>query len=245
MHSSKPVEYHHARITEDVRQNILRGEWEPGRQLPKETDLAESYGVSRMTMNKVLTQLSKEGFLVRRKRSGTFVAQPRGQSAVMEINDIAQEVAALRLNHEWKLFGVQLRLLNEGERRLLDMSDDAKGRRVLFLNGLHLAKGEPFCLETRTIDAAVVPAALKEDFRVTVPGQWLLKSMPFSTANHRIRAVNAVGRDARLLELPVGAACLEVLRKTRLEQNWVTHVRLLYPGEAHQLVADFAPTPPP
>src|ERR1700761_3838600 len=132
MHSSKPVEYRHARITEEVRQNILRGEWEPGHQLPKETDLAESYGVSRMTMNKALTQLSKEGFLVRRKRSGTFVAQPRGQSAVMEINDIAQEVAALRLNHEWKLFGAQLRLLNEDERRLLDMSDDAKGRRLLF-----------------------------------------------------------------------------------------------------------------
>jgi GntR family transcriptional regulator, histidine utilization repressor len=245
MHSSKLVEYRHARITEEVRQNILRGDWEPGRQLPKETDLAESYGVSRMTMNKALTQLSKEGFLVRRKRSGTFVAQPRGQSAVMEINDIAQEVAALRLNHEWKLFGAQLRLLNEDERRLLDMSDDAKGRRLLFVSGLHLAKGEPFCLETRTIDAAVVPAALKEDFSATVPGQWLLKSMPFSTANHRIRAVNAVGRDARLLGLPAGAACLEVLRKTRLEQSWVTHVRLLYPGEAHQLVADFTPTPLP
>ena len=241
MPETKPAGFLHARITENMRQNILKGEWEPGRPLPRETDLADSYCVSRMTMNKVLTQLSREGFLVRRKRSGTFVAQPRAQSAVMAINDIVQEVAALGMTYEWRLFEARLRTLSDSKHRLLDLSADAQDRKVFVVSGLHLAQGRPFCLETRAIDARVVPAVLTKDFKITVPGQWLLQSIPFSTASNRIRAVNSAGRDARVLDLPVGAACLEVLRKTKIEQSWVTHVRLLYPGEAHQLVAEFAP----
>lgn len=241
MSETKQAETHHARIMEDMRQRILSGLWEPGRQLPKETDLADSYGVSRMTMNKVLSQLSREGFLVRRRRSGTVVAQARVQSAVMAISDIAQEVAALGQSYEWHLFKAQQRILNDSEHRLLELGDESHGHEMLLLTGLHAARGEPFCLEMRAVNLAVVPEILKVDLKTIAPGQWLLQSMPFSRASHRIRAVNCQGREAKLLELPVGAACLEVLRKTSIEQNWVTHVRLLYPGEAHQLVADFTP----
>lgn len=241
MTARKPAETHHARILEEMRNNIVDGVWEPGFRLPKETELATQYGVSRMTMNKVLTQLSREGFLIRRKRSGTFVAQPRAQSAVMEINDIAQEVAELGFDYEWRLSEQELRPLGRVDCRMLDIDDDRMDAQVLFLDGLHMARGAPFCLETRVIDTAMVPAALQEDFKTTVPGQWLLKTMPFSSARHRVRAINVAGQDAKHLGLPVGTACLEILRKTRIEQSWVTHVRLLYPGEAHQLIADFAP----
>lgn len=241
MPSARQSETHHARITEEMRSRILDGEWPPGHQLAKETELAEAYGVSRMTMNKALTQLTGEGFLIRRKRSGTFVAQPRAQSAVMEIGDIAREVTAQGLHHDWQLTMGALRPPSGAERSLLDLTEPPAAERVLMLEGLHLAQGAPFCLETRAIDPKVVPAALDQDFSATAPGLWLLRSMPWSTASHRIRAVNATGSDARKLALPIGTACLEVLRKTRIEGAWVTHVRLLYPGEAHQLVAEFAP----
>lgn len=241
MPAPKPSEARHTRIADDIRQMILKGSWPPGHLLPKETDLAASYNVSRMTMNKVLTELSKEGLLVRRRRSGTVVAQPRAQSAVMAINDIAQEVSALGLHHEWRLLAADTRGLTDRERHLLSLDADTKDRKVLLLHGLHLAAGAAFCLEMRAIDINVVPDALVADFKTTVPGQWLLKTMPFTSASHRIRAINALGQDAKLLDLAVGAACLEILRETRIGESWVTHVRLLYPGEAHQLVAQFSP----
>jgi GntR family histidine utilization transcriptional repressor len=241
MPAPKPSEARHTRIAEDIRQMILKGFWPPGRLLPKETDLATSYNVSRMTMNKVLTDLSKEGLLVRRRRSGTVVAQPRAQSAVMAINDIAQEVSALGLQHEWRLLSAEIRALTDRERHLLSLDIDAKNRKVLLLHGLHLAQAEAFCLEMRAINIDIVPDALAADFQTTVPGQWLLETMPFSSASHRIRAINALGQDAKLLDLPVGAACLEILRETQIGESWVTHVRLLYPGEVHQLVAQFSP----
>lgn len=233
-------ESHHSRIIATLRQSIVDGTLLPGHRFPKETDLAEQYGVSRMTMNKVLTQLASEGFLVRRKRSGTSVSQPRGQSAVMEINDIEQEVAELGLPYSWHLNAAKTRPLIETERLLLEISGEEAGQ-TLVLDGIHRARGKPFCLELRAINLEAVPEAAYTDFAQSVPGQWLLRSMPFSAANHRVRAINAVSSDARLLEVPVGTACLEILRRTRIEQSWVTRVRLLYPGELHQLVADFAP----
>ena len=223
-----------------LRQSIVAGDLSPGHQLPKETELAEQHGVSRMTMNKVLTQLTSEGYLVRRKRSGTFVAQPRGQAAVMEINDLEQEVAELGHEYAWRLNSCESRGLTGSERSILDMPAEEGGRKLV-IEGLHLAQGEPFCLELRAINLDAAPAAAAQDFGKVVPGQWLLRSMPFSAANHRVRAINAAGRDAKMLDIAVGTACLEILRQTRIERTWVTRVRLLYPGAVHQLVADFAP----
>jgi GntR family histidine utilization transcriptional repressor len=234
------AESHHARIIASLRQAIVEGSLAPGHLLPRETDLAAEYGVSRMTMNKVLTQLTAEGYLVRRKRSGTFVAEPRGQAAVMEINDIEQEVTGLGLSYSWSLASAQVSLPDEKERVLLDLPRGVEGK-LLMVSGLHMARGRPFCMETRAINLDAVPQASAQDFSRTAPGQWLVRTMPFSAASHRIRAVSATGADARRLGVAGGAACLEILRKTRIDQTWVTHVRLLYPGALHQVVADFAP----
>ncbi|WP_434286881.1 UTRA domain-containing protein [Celeribacter sp. SCSIO 80788] len=229
----------HGRILEEFSRNIVDGTWPPGYLLPKETELAEQYGVSRMTMNKVLTRLASEGFVIRRKRSGTVVAQPRAESAVLAINNIGEEVAALGRRYKWSLLSSESRASNAQDRRLLGLNEDEAKDKSLFLQGLHFSNDEPFCLETRAINTKMVPGALDVDFEKDVPGAWLLTTMPWTKARHHVRAINVSGRDATLLELPVGAACLEVLRRTQIDAHWVTCARLLYPGEAHQLIAEF------
>ena len=44
----------HERILRSLHQKIVSQEWRPGERIPYETELADAYGVSRMTMNKVL-----------------------------------------------------------------------------------------------------------------------------------------------------------------------------------------------
>lgn len=241
MDSARPTETLHTRIIEDIRSKIVEGHWKPGHQLAKETELAARYGVARMTMNKVLTQLAQEGYVTRRKRSGTFVAQARVQSAVLEINNIGEEVAALGHSYSWTLLNSERRRMSQADLRALGVRRKVVEEEVLYLQGIHFAGNNPFCLETRAINLDVVPTALQMNFSKDVPGSWLLNTMPWSTARHQIRAVNASGRDAQLLDLPTGAACLEILRKTEIGTNWVTYARLLYPGEAHQLIAEFEP----
>lgn len=231
----------HGQILEDIRAKIITGEWEPGFQLDKETDMAVRYGVSRMTMNKVLTQLAQDGFVLRRKRGGTFVAKTRAQSAVLEISSIKDEVAALGKRHGWRLTNSETRVLDSGDLKLLGVRRDTLPETARVLTGVHLADDAPFCLETRAISLSIVPDAATFDFSQTVPGGWLLQTMPWTSARHSIRAINAMGRDARDLNVAVGTACLEILRKTEIGGQWVTFARLLYSGEDHQLTAEFEP----
>jgi GntR family transcriptional regulator, histidine utilization repressor len=229
----------HDHIVEDIRSLIVDGCWPPGSQIPVETELAERYGVSRMTMNKALGQLAREGFLVRRKKSGTQVAQPRAESAVVAIADIRDEVRNSGRAYRFHLLARRVRAAREEDALLLG---SPPGRaEVLWLQGLHLADDHPFCLETRLINPEAAEGATGQDFGDLAPGAWLLEAVPWSVASHRVRAVNATAAEARLLALPVGEACLEIVRRTQAAGAWVTGVRLLYPGSEHQLVANFGP----
>ena len=241
MTEQPPAETLHTRIIDAFRRQIVDGVWPAGHQLPKETELAALHGVSRMTMNKALTQLAQEGYVVRRKRSGTFVAEARVQSAIMEISNIAEEVAAQGRVHRWRLLTFDRRHLDAAELRLLGVQRPQPGDEVLYLQGVHFSDKRPFCLETRAINLAAVPAAADQDFAVEPPGNWLLRAMPWTTARHQVRAINVANPEAKLLDLAVGSACLDILRKTEAAGTWVTYARLLYPGEAHQLVAEFEP----
>lgn len=229
----------HDHIVEDIRSRIVDGGWPPGSQLPVETELAERYGVSRMTMNKALGQLAREGFLVRRKKSGTQVAQPRAESAVVAIADIRDEVRRSGRAYRFRLLARRVRPSREEDALLLGGAPGSG--EVLSLQGLHLADDRPFCLEARLINPAAAEGAKVQDFTDLAPGAWLLEAVPWSVASHRVRAVNATAAEAKLLELAVGEACLEIVRRTQAAGEWVTGVRLLYPGSEHQLVANFGP----
>ncbi|MDO9637072.1 MAG: UTRA domain-containing protein [Pseudotabrizicola sp.] len=229
---------HHDRILAALREKITGGDWPPGFQLPFETVLAEQQGVSRMTMNKVLGQLAREGYVTRRKKLGTFVAQPMAQAAVMAIADIEGEVRALGL--PWR-FALSLRELRppRSDETLTARIDSTTP--VLALQGLHYAGDQPFCHEARIINPESAPGALAQDFRTIAPGQWLLREIPWTSADHRIRALNAPAPIARALALPLGEACLEVTRRTESAGQWVTLVTQTYPGTRHQLVSRFTP----
>ena len=82
---------------------ILSGDWPPGHRIPFEHELSAEYRCSRMTVNKALSQLAKTGLIERRRRSGSFVARPRSQAAILEIHDIKAEVQALGLPYRYEL----------------------------------------------------------------------------------------------------------------------------------------------
>ncbi len=230
----------HDRLLEEFRGYIISQQWPPGHRLPFEADLARAHQVSRMTMNKVLTQLTREGFLVRQRKLGTFVARPHAQVAVMEIADIAAEVQALGQAHSFVLAKRRLRPPEPGE---IAEARIEKGRQrpVLYLLGVHFADAQPFCREERIINPEAAPAALERDFSTTAPGQWLLQEIPWSSAEHRIRAVGADAAVAADLGLQLGQACLEVTRRTEISGDWVTLAHQIYPGDRHELLARFEP----
>ncbi|MCF3642967.1 histidine utilization repressor [Rhizobium sp. TRM95111] len=231
----------HRRILDEVEGRILSGEWPPGHRIPFEHELTEQYGCSRMTVNKAITELVKRGLIERRRKSGSFVTHPHAQSAVLEIQDIRLEVETLGLPYRFEKLARTDRAARAADRKLLELAGTG---RVAEITVLHFAGAQPFCLEERLINLAAVPEAADEAFDAVAPGAWLISRVPWSAAEHRIRAVGAETRVAERLRIAEGTACLVIERRTWSGGTYITHVRLTYPGDRHELVAEFAPSHP-
>lgn len=228
----------HQQILGDIEKRIVSGEWPPGFRLPFEIDLAKSYSVSRMTVNKVLTKLADAGLIERRRKSGSFVSQPQVQSAILEIHDIEDEVRSLKRDYRFEVLASQTRKATDDDLATFGLGKKSK---VLAISCVHYAGEAPFCYEDRLINLETVPNAAKIDFSKTPPGQWLRLEVPWSTAEHKIYAVAADPKAAQVLQIPESSPCLVVQRRTWSEQHAVTFVRFIYPAEKHAIVARFEP----
>nr|WP_253958206.1 GntR family transcriptional regulator [Metabacillus halosaccharovorans] len=61
-------------LIDDIKSKILSGDYSIGEQIPTESNLQETYNVSRHTVRKAILELSNEGFLRSEKGSGTYVS---------------------------------------------------------------------------------------------------------------------------------------------------------------------------
>ena len=71
--SEKPL---YLQIKEIVKERFLSGK-KNITKLPTETELAAEYNVNRMVMQRAIKQLSREGYLYRRPKHGTFISQKK------------------------------------------------------------------------------------------------------------------------------------------------------------------------
>ncbi|MFC7399024.1 histidine utilization repressor [Chelatococcus sp. GCM10030263] len=229
----------YAEIRRLLEHKILSGEWPPGHRVPSEHDLVDQFGCSRMTVNKALSALAAAGLVVRRRRFGSFVATPKSQETVLEVHDIKAEITAAGRSYRYMILERERRRVRPEDRERLGL--DGAAHTIEALTVLHFADERPFVHENRLIDLAVVPEAASADFALSPPGTWLLEQIPWTEAEHRIRAETAGAEIAHHLGVARGAACLVVERRTFQAGVTVTAVALTYPGERHQLIARFSP----
>jgi GntR family transcriptional regulator, histidine utilization repressor len=238
-------EHHSSRYSEiqrDIERKITTGEWIPGTRIPPERDLVDTYNCSRMTVNKALSSLASAGLITRKRRSGSFVAQPRLEEPLMHIQDIRAEILAIDRTYSFEITDRNVRTIVE--------SIDARhvgvpiGTRMLTLDVIHYADDLPFTLESRQINIDAVPDAETVDFKLEPPGSWLLQNVPFNDGEHSIRAISADSAIAKKLQVVDRTACISIARRTWNNGDLITFVRLVYPGDRHRFVVRFKPSTP-
>lgn len=75
----------YARIVADLRERLAAGEFAPSGKLPTEAELAQGYGVNRLTLRKAVGLLEAEGLLNRHRGLGTFVGPATPRPQLLEI----------------------------------------------------------------------------------------------------------------------------------------------------------------
>lgn len=228
----------HQRIRADIEARILSGDWPPGHRIPYEHELMVRYGCSRMTVNKAISDLARAGLIERRRKAGSFVAQPHFESAVLRIPDLKTEVAARGEAYGYELLS---RSVGKVGRRGDAAAGLAPGEPILSITCRHLANGQPLVFEARTISLKTVPEAAEADLSCVPPGSWLLEHVPWTEAEHRISALNADRELAAALDIERAAACLCLERRTWRSGAPVTFVRQIFRGDRYHLSAHFSP----
>lgn len=84
----------YAQVKQSIKDEILQGKWQPGDQLPGETELCRIYSVSRTVIRQALNELLQEELIVRKKGRGTFITQPKvSERMIQKITGFYEDVS--------------------------------------------------------------------------------------------------------------------------------------------------------
>jgi GntR family histidine utilization transcriptional repressor len=226
------------RVKAYIRQKARCGEWKPGDRIPSENDLVRILGVSRMTINRALRELSDAGELMRRGGVGTFVAEPRPQSTLLMIAQIGDEIRARGHRYHWKVI---LKTRESAPNEIAASMEIAAGAPVFHLICVHYENDVPVQLEDRYVNPASAPRFLDQMFETQPPGVYLLEAVPADEIEHTVDSV-LPGAGARLLKIDKNEPCLMLTRRTWSGSTLVTFAKLLYPASRYRLSCRFKPT---
>jgi GntR family transcriptional regulator len=207
-----------------------------GGALPSERQLSVDLGVSRLTVRAALDELVREGFLIRRRGSGTFVREPK----------IAQELTMTSFSEEMRRRG-----MTPGSRTLSLETTTAgaylgrclhvsPSERVVVAKRLRLADGESMAIETLHVPESLVPGLepkdldrsfyelLDERYGITIVGG--MQTIEPTVTNEE---------ESEALNVPLHSPAFLFERTTRSENDAIVEfVRSIYRGDRYRLVSE-------
>lgn len=219
-----------------LEEAIRSGRLDQGAALPPERDLAELASVSRVTVRKAVEDLVRDGLLIRRHGSGTFVSKPvsRVEQSLSRLTSFTEDMARRGYSTRAEVLEKGLFHPTNEEAVMLGLSS---GTKVARISRLRLADDTPLAIER----ASLSPEFLPDPERVTTSLYAELDRVAARPvrAIQRISACNVKEPDATLLGIPVGAAGLSIERVSYLASGRVVEfTRSLYRGDAYDFVAE-------
>jgi GntR family transcriptional regulator len=206
--------------------------------LPPERDLAEEFGVSRITVRKALDALVSEGLLIRRQGAGTFVAA-RVEKSFSKLSSFTEDMISRGRRPESVWLSRSQGAVTPEESLTLGLSP---GALVYRFNRIRYADGAPMALEYSTVPGFCLPSetAVGESLYEALDKQ----GMRPARALQRLRAVLFTAERARLLTVPDGSPGLLIERRGYLRDGRpVEFTQSYYRGDAYDFVAELNTSP--
>ena len=140
-------------------QSVLQAEIESGRwrweeRLPSEQEIAERFGVSKITVRQALQGMAQLGYIRREQGRGTFVARRKFDEGPRELTSFTEEMRRHDLPATSRILA---QYQAEADARVAEALKLPLKSPVLILKRLRLAGQEPLGVQTAHIPAAFVP----------------------------------------------------------------------------------------
>lgn len=209
-----------------------------GTAIPSERQLSADLGVSRLTLRAALDDLAREGYLVRRRGSGTYVQHPK----------ISQELTITSFSDDMRRRGME-----PGSRTLSMTTTHAGARLGRFLNvspseeivvvkRLRLADGETMAIETLHIPEALVPGltpkALTGSFYELLRDRY---GVVIAGGTQAIEPTVTNEEESAALGVPLHSPAFLFERTSRDEAGrTVEYVQSVYRGDRYRIVTELS-----
>lgn len=233
--SAKP---RYQQLKESIIARISSGDLQPLDRVPSEHELVESAGVSRMTANRALRELNSEGYVERVAGVGTFVADLKAASHVLEVRNIADEISLRGHEHRSKVLKLEARRATSDIADLLHIAPESSVNHVFLI---HFENDIPIQVEDRYATVEFSKDFLDQDFHTVTPSAYLSSISPLQEAEHVVRAKMPSARIRKHLSMQFDEPCLVVARRTWVQARPVSFARLFYPGNRFELTGHYAP----
>ena len=153
-------------VKDYIARRIQEGLWRAGDRLPSENDLVTQFGVSRMTVNRALRELVEQGRIVRVAGVGSFVAEDKPQSTLLQIANLASEIRQRGHDYRCDLLSVERISANLEVAAALDLRT---GESVFHSLCIHREDGLPVQLEDRHVNPSRCRNSPSRTFRSSSP----------------------------------------------------------------------------
>ena len=192
-------------LKELLRQEIEGGRWQPGQQIPSETELCEAFGISRTVVRQALRELEYQGLLYREQGKGTFVAQPKiSESLMQDLSGFYEDMVGKGLTPVTKVLTQEVQPANKKIANYLQIEP---GDKVVVIERLRSVGSEPILLVTTYLPYDICPDLIGEDLSTQSLYALLEKKhgLELSHGRRTIEAVAANQYEAQLLDVEEGA----------------------------------------
>jgi GntR family transcriptional regulator len=189
-----------------IHTNVLK----PGDRLPTELEICNASGLSRTVIRQAIRELEGEGFFVRFRAKGTFVARPKVRERLVQtLTGFYEDTIAHGQTPNTVVLNFEIVPATSKIAQELQVS---VGEPVYFLERLRFIDQEPILVVSTHIPVLMCPDLMRFDMSTHSLYRVLKQNynLVLMRARRSIEAIAATSQDVRLLEVENDAPLLQL-----------------------------------
>jgi GntR family transcriptional regulator len=217
-----------------LRSWVRDGSYAVGSQIPTEPELCELFGVSRITVRKAISELVREGWLVRHQGKGTFVSLGASQpAATLDLAEARHRVADIAASTQVRDLVIAEVTPDEETQATLELPTGEKVQRATHVR---VHRGVPLGQITTFVPLEIARRIGRRDMTRQPMFELLGRAgIQVDSAEQWIGATLAGVEAAGALSVDVGAPLLRLTRVVKDQRGKpVERVVALYRADAYQ-----------
>jgi len=199
-------------VKEKLAKQIAGNQWKPGEKIPSESELCETYRVSRITVRKAIEDLVRSGQLIKHQGKGTFVTNVSMEHKLSKFYSFSEALTRSGMTERAQVLSFDITAAGEEVGEKLSMQ---KNEKVFQVKRLRMADEMPYTVEISYIPHAICPGLKAKN--ITEKGLYnSMRSLDVFPERiiEKIRAT-AVGKsDAGLMKIKPNSPAIELERLT-------------------------------